>query len=147
MRTDGSQRISMVRQVFPAWSVHIPPTFEETLPTEPECWHAWDEDRSLSLSSVLPTDEHGPVSAERIVDQLPPPEGTSLGLLPRGLIGWAVEADAEPSARALRALSDLLATDGRMLIVTITSDDPEWRRDTWLSIRSHPVPLGVAVRR
>lgn len=44
MRTDAGQRVSIVRQVFPAWSIHIPPGFDETFLTEPDYWHAWGED-------------------------------------------------------------------------------------------------------
>jgi hypothetical protein len=143
MRTDVRQRVSIVRQVFPAWSIHIPPAFDETFLTEPDYWHAWDEDRSVSLSSFVVADDAGPVPAQRLLEQMPPPHGSTLiDALPGGLLGWAAEVDADPMARASRALSGVLAADGRLLAVTVTSDDPEWIRTTWLSIRYHGPPLG-----
>ena len=145
MRTDVSHLVSIVRQVFPAWSIHIPPTFDETYLTEPDYWHAWDEDRSVSLSSFVVTDGAEPVPAARLLEQMPPPlEGAPVDALPEGLLGWAEEADTDPPARASRALSGVLAADGRLLAVTVTSDDPEWIRRTWLSIRHHAVPLAVS---
>jgi len=35
-------------------------------------------------------------------------------------------------------LSGMLAAEGRLLIVTITSDDLDWALQVWLSIRTHP---------
>ena len=137
MRTDIEERVSIVRQVFPSWSVDIPTTFDETFLVEPEYWHAWDVDRSVSLSSFVLTDDHGPVPAQQIMEQVSPPAGTPIEVLPRGLVGWAVEVEAEPSARASRALSGMLAADGKVLLVTIASDDPAWSRRTWSSIRCH----------
>lgn len=144
MSTDVKERVSLARQVFPTWSVAIPLTFDETFLTDGDYWHAWDDDRSVSLSSFVVTDGHRPAPAEQIAEQVPPPDGTPFDGLPQGLIGWAVEADAEPSARASRALSGMLATDGRALLATITSDDREWIRRTWLSIRHHALRHGVA---
>jgi len=35
----------------------------------------------------------------------------------------------------------VLATEGRLLLATITSDDPEWARRVWRSIRGHSAPF------
>jgi hypothetical protein len=126
---------AIVRQVFPHWSVAIPPSFSEAFVEDGAYWHAWDDDRSVSLTSVVVGDPDGPVSADSLIRQLSVPDGRSLGELPRGLLGWAVEVDTDPSARASRALCGVLATDGRLLLATITSDDRPWARRTWLSIR------------
>lgn len=144
MRTDIEERVSIVRRVFPSWSVVIPTTFDETLLTEPDYWHAWGEDRSLSLSSFVLTDDQGPVPAQQILERVPPPAGTTIEVLPRGLVGWTVEVEADPSARASRALSGMLAADGKVLLVTIASDDPEWSRRTWSSIRCHGASIAAA---
>jgi hypothetical protein len=134
MRTVARESIAIVRQVFPQWSVAIPSTFSETFVEDGGYWHAWDDDRSVSLTSVVVHDPHGP-AAESIVEQVPPPAGKPVESLPRGLLGWAVEVDADPSAKASRALSGLLAAHGHLLLATITSNDGEWRLRTWLSIR------------
>jgi hypothetical protein len=144
MRTDIEERVSIVRQVFPSWSVDIPTTFDEAFLTGPDHWHAWDVDRSVSLSSFLLTDDHGPVPAQQILEQVPPPAGTPIEVLRRGLVGWAVEVEADPSARASRALSGMLAADGKVLLVTIASDDPQWSRRTWSSIRCLGVSFAAA---
>ena len=144
MSTDVQPPISVVRHVFPAWSIHIPPSFDETFLTEPDYWHAWDEDRSVSLSSVVVDDGRGPAPAGQLVDQMPRPhEGTPVDVLPAGLLGWAVVAEADPTSRATRALSGILAVDGRLLLAPITSDDPAWIRSTWLSIRYHETPIAL----
>jgi hypothetical protein len=43
-----------------------------------------------------------------------------------------------PAAVASKVLSGFLVAEARVLLVTITSDDLDWARDTWLSIREHP---------
>ena len=149
MQTDIRERIAIVRQVFPTWSVAIPPTFEETFVHEGDYWHAWDDERSVSLTSVVVNDSQGPVAAKAIVDQLPPIDGTPVRALPAGLPGWAVEVDADPTARASRALSGMLAAEGRVLLATITGNDRVWVERTWLSIRylvpgkHKPWPVGA----
>jgi hypothetical protein len=134
--------IAVVRQVFGHWSIAIPPWFLETFVEDEAYWHAWDDDRSVSLSSVVVDDVDGPVAAESIIARFPAPEGRPMAELPSGLKGWAVEVDADPSARASRALCGMLATDGRVLLATITSDDRAWTRRTWLSIRRMTRPPG-----
>lgn len=131
------------RRVFEAWSVEIPTAFAETFVEE--YWHAYDDERSVSLTSILLSDEDGPVSAVRIVHELPALVGTPLDELPPGLIGQAATGPAMQPAKAAHVLSGLLVVDGRLLIGTITSDDLDWARRVWRSIRSHPAP--VAPRR
>ena len=129
------------RRVFEAWSLEIPATFAETFVNDGSYWYACDDDRSVSLSSVLLSDGDGPVSADRIVRELPSLEGVALDELPPGLIGQAATGPSLQPAKAARLLVGMLATAGRLLIATITSDDPVWARRVWRSIRSHPAPL------
>lgn len=139
MQPDVRAPDTIARRVFAPWSVALPVSFAETFVEEDDYWHAWGTDRSLSLSGFAVTDERGPVAAESIVRQMTPPDGTPVEVVPPGLLGWAVQTDADPPARASRILSGMLAADGRALLVTITSDDLEWARRTWLSIRCHAV--------
>lgn len=142
MQPHGSPRREIERRVFPAWSIAIPASFSETYVADEGYWHAWNADHSVSLSSFALDDERGRVPAAQIMRQLPPLDGAPVDGLPPGLLGRAVESDAVPPARASRTLSGMLATDGRVLLVTITSDDIEWARRTWRSIRHVPLPPG-----
>jgi hypothetical protein len=83
------------------------------------------------------SDADGPVSADRIVQQLPPLDGTAFDELPPGLVGLAATGPAVQPARAARVLSGMLAVDGRVLLVTMTSDDLTWARRVWRSIRAY----------
>jgi hypothetical protein len=127
------------RRVFEAWSIEVPAAFAETF-VDADCyWHAYDEHRSVSLTSFVISEERDPVSASRILQQAPPLDGSPVDHVPRGLQGRAATGAAPQPARASQLLSGLLATDGRLLVVTVTSDDLEWARRVWLSIRSHAV--------
>lgn len=129
-----------MRQVFETWSIEMPVAFDETFVEEGQgYWHAFGDDRSISLSSMVIDSTDGPVRAESIVGVLPAIEGNALAALPPGVLGFAAWCDAIQPARAKRCLSGTLAVDGRLLVVTITSDDEEWVRRTWLSIRHNPV--------
>jgi hypothetical protein len=125
------------RQVFAAWSIEIPASFAETVVHDGGYWHAYDAHRSVSLTSLAVSDERGPVSAERTAHQFPPEEGSPVDELPPGLVGWGIIANAPQPAS--RALSGMLAVEGRVLLVTITSHDLAWARRTWLSIRATPI--------
>ena len=128
---------TVFRQVFPSWSIRIPAAFRETFVTEGDYWHAYDASRSVSLSSVVLEDDSGPVPAAAIAQRFPPLDGTPVDALPPDVLGCAAVGEAAPPARASRALSGMLAADGRVLIVTITGEDQEWALSTWLSIRFH----------
>jgi hypothetical protein len=135
---------TIIRRVFSSWTIEIPASFAETFVDEGGYWHAYDAHRSISLTSMAVNDEHGPVSAERIMRQLRPVKrkgGAPVDELPPSCVGWAITADALQPARASRMLSGMLALDGRVLIATITSDDLDWARSTWLSIRACPSGL------
>ncbi|WP_310526626.1 hypothetical protein, partial [Nocardioides sp.] len=77
----------------------------------------------------------------RILRQASPLDGSPVDEVPAGLLGRATTCVAPQPAMASRLLSGLLATDGRLLLVTVTSDDLEWARRVWLSIRSHAAPV------
>lgn len=150
VRTVPFTEHTVIRRIFPAWSVEIPISFAETFVDEDSYWHAYDAHRSVSLTSVRLTDKRGPVTARMIVRELPPMDGTPVEALPFGLVGRAVTFGAVQPARASRVLSGMLAADGRLLIVTITSEDLDWAQQIWLSIRHHtdglPLRRGRQVR-
>lgn len=130
------------RRVFEAWSIQVPAAFAETFVDADGYWHGYDEHRSVSLSSFVISEARDPVRADRILRQAAPPlDGPPVDQVPPGLLGRAATCAAPQPARASQLLSGLLATDGRLLLVTITSDDLEWARRVWLSIRSHAAPL------
>jgi hypothetical protein len=143
--------IHVQRLVFETWSVAIPLHFAEEFVEEGSYWHAWDECRSVSLTSMVLTEADRPVRAGDIARQLTPDAGLPLaGMpveeLPEGLVGWGVVGAAIQPARASRTLSGILVTDGHVLITTITSDDLDWARAVWLSVRSHESWYGLPTR-
>jgi hypothetical protein len=137
---------SLTRRVFSAWSIDIPTAMEETFVGEDSYWHAWDRDRSVSLTSVVMTDLGEPVPAVAIARHFPVLQGDPVTEMPPGLLGRAAIIDTEPPAKAERALTGLLAVYGRALVVTITSDDLGWARETWRSIRTHIAPIDAPPR-
>jgi hypothetical protein len=132
---------TLVRRVFPAWSIEIPAAFAETMVDGDAYWHAYDDHRSVSLTSVVLTDKGRPVCAREIAAQIPAMDGSPIDELPPGLVGRAAAVRATQPARASQALSGMLAAEGRLLIVTVTADDLAWARRVWTSIRAHPGPL------
>jgi hypothetical protein len=126
---------TVLRRVFETWSIEIPMSFAEKFFKDDGYWHAYDEHRSVSLTSLAIDDDGGPVDARRILDQFPLLGGEPINELPAGLPGSAVTERAPQRARASRLLSGVLAIDGRLLIATITGDDEDWWLRTWLSIR------------
>jgi hypothetical protein len=125
---------TVIRQVFALWSIRIPASFDETFVHGHDYWHAWDADRSVSLTSIVVTDRGRPVGAGELLRTIPPLAGERVAT-PPGLVGWAVAAPAAQPARAPCAISGVIATDGQLLLATITGDDTHWATATWLSIR------------
>ena len=126
---------TIVRQVFPHWSITIPATFAETFVHEDGYWHAWDDRRSVSLTSVVIADQRKrPVPSRRILEQCPAGPGSRV-VMPDGLNGWAVNVALEEPGRASRAISGLIAIDEGVLIATVTADDLAWATGVWRSIR------------
>ena len=125
------------RRVFETWWIAVPATFRETFVEEDAYWHAWDDERSVSLTSMIVTDGRRPVAAVEMEHIFPELDGAPVDERPPGLIGRAVTGPSVAPARAATLLSGVLATDGRLLIVTITADDLDWGRRVWLSIRPH----------
>lgn len=131
---------TVVRQVFPTWSIAIPSTFAETFVEADGYWHAWDVGRSVSLTSLLINDGRGRrVPSRSILKRFPAVPGERVGMPPE-LDGWAVVIMQPPPARARRAISGLIVVHGRVLIATLTADDLAWAASVWRSIRSHPDP-------
>ncbi len=132
--------LTIRRRAFEAWSIEVPAAFAEIFVADDHYWHAYDERRSVSLSSIVISEHGDPVSADRILARVGPLDGSPVDQVPPGLPGRATICAAPQPAIASRFLSGVLATDGRVLLVTITSDDPEWAMRVWLSIRSLPAP-------
>ena len=141
IRIAASTEPTVERRVFEAWSIEVPAAFTETFVDADDYWHGHDERRSVSLSSFVVSEERDPVRASRILRQAPPLDGSPVDQVPPGLLGRAATCAAPEPARASQLLSGLLATDGHLLLVTVTSDDLEWARRVWLSIRGHAVPF------
>ena len=129
---------TVVRQVFPHWSITIPTALAETFVEEDGYWHAWDARRSVSLTSLLIADRRGrPVTSSRILKRFPAVPGDPVAM-PSDLDGWAVVITQRQPARASRAISGLIAMHGRVLIATMTAEDLAWAANVWQSIRGDP---------
>ncbi len=128
-----------VRQVFPGWAITVPLAFDEVFLAKDGYWHAWDEHRSVSLTSVAFLDEKGRrPSARRILKKIAKvmPRDAGEGVAaPANLAGWAAVISPAQPARATRAISGIVAVEGRALLATITADDLIWATVVWLSIR------------
>ena len=129
---------TVVRQVFPHWSITIPAAFAETIVDKDGYWHAWDAQRSVSLTSLLITDRRGqPVTSRRILKRFPTEPGDRVAMPPE-LDGWAVVYTQQQPARGPRAISGLIAMRGCVLIATMTAEDLAWAAGVWHSIRGDP---------
>lgn len=134
--TQIANELWMIRRVFERWSVEIPVALTETFVEEDRYWHAYDDHRSVSLTSMVVADDRGPVAPNKILrEALALLDGVPVEGTPPGLLGRAVAKDVTQPARASRALSGILAVTGRLLLITVTSDDPDFARRVWLSIR------------
>jgi hypothetical protein len=134
--------MKVLRHVFASWWISIPPEFDEDFVHDDGYWHAWDDHRSVSLSSFVVTQRSGgtAVPAADLLAAMPVPEGDFVDL-PPGHKGWARVIPVPDSPKASRAISGMLAVDGRVLLATITSDDIAWATDTWRSIEYAPTPI------
>ena len=93
----------------------------------------------MSLTSSVVVEHGRPVPAEALARQvLPLIEGEPIDELPEGVLGRAAIVTTTPPAIASRALSGMLVTEGRLLLVTITSEDMTWARRVWTSIAFVP---------
>jgi hypothetical protein len=138
---DAARETLTVRRVFETWWVPVPDGFAERWIADGNYWHAWDERRSISVSSTVLTDrETGrPVMAEEIARTFATLlRGEPIDDVPPGLRGRATIITTDGDAPAARALTGCLAADGRILIATITSDDLAWARRIWCSIAYRP---------
>ena len=126
------------RRVFMGWSIAIPIGMEEAFIEKDGYWHAWSDGRSISLSSIVVRDRQGhAVPARQILAKSPPIHGEVVPV-PSDLPGWARSIEVPDVSWADRAISGMLVVDGNVLIVTVTSDDSDWNRSVWRSIRHHP---------
>jgi hypothetical protein len=130
-----------IRRVFASWSIEIPASFIETFILEPGYWHAYDEGRSISLSSFVVTDGKRQLSSAELREVLPDLDGSPVQELPPSLSGRAVIVPSTEPIHGSNVLEGVLAFEGRMLLVTITGHDLDWARRVWLSIRNHLAPV------
>ena len=131
---------SVVRRVFATWSIEIPESFEEAFVDDGSYWHAFSERRSVSLTSMQIMDGKRSVRAAEIMSKMGAEiRGEPVAEGPDGVLWRAAIQKAPKSSRASRLLSGLIASDGRVLLVTITSDELDWARRVWRSIRRHGV--------
>lgn len=130
----------VARRVFGSWSIDVPESFNETFVLEDGYWHAYGEGSSVSLTSIVVTDGERLVSSAELREVFPDLPGSPVLETPASLFGRAAIEEAAGPAPASSVLQGLLAADGRLLLVTITSDDVEWARRVWLSIRHHAAP-------
>jgi hypothetical protein len=125
------------RRVFPSWSVGVPESLSETVAQE-GYWHAYDGNRSVSMTSVVVHDKHGPVSARKLAAEYMAVAGTPVPDRPPGLDGRAVLRTEVLNGETKNVLQGLLAATGTVLLITITGADLAWAMGTWLSVRHHP---------
>jgi len=126
---------TVVRRVFPAWSITIPTTLREAFVEEDAYWHAWDRRRSVSMTSVIVADQRGrPLASRKILRRCPPERGQRVDV-PPGLAGWAIVVPQPQPSRESRAISGVLVRDGGLLIATVRADDLVWAEAVWRSIR------------
>jgi len=137
MSLQTSREPPLARRVFSAWSVEIPAGFAETFVLEDGYWHAWDDHRSVSMTSIVVTERNRPVSLAELAAWLPSMEGTPIDDMPHGLVGHATLGPSIGPARASTILTGILAIHGRVLLVTVTAEDEDWMLAVWTSIRSH----------
>lgn len=131
---------TVIRQVFPHWSITIPAALAKTFVEEDGYWHAWDIRRSVSLTSLLINDRRGrPVTSRKILKRFTAEPGDRVAM-PPGLDGWAVVITQQQPTRASRAISGLIVRHGRVLIATVTAEDLAWAAGVWQSIRAEPDP-------
>lgn len=125
-------------EVFPHWAVSIPRELRVIEPDDDQYWHARDEHRSVSLTSMEVTEAGARVSARRLLDQVGSlllPKGRRITEAPPGLAARAVYARVPAPGVASRALQGVVVADGFILIATITADDEAWCRAVWRTIR------------
>lgn len=134
-------------QVFPSWSITVPRSLvviEPQSEVDDQYWHARDEHRSVSMTSlrVFDASDAAPIDASLIIGRVAGqllPRGRSIKDQPEGLPARAVYAKRAGSGVAAHALQGIVAADGVVLITTITSDDEAWCRRVWTSIKHHQV--------
>ena len=135
--------LTVDRRVFSGWSIAVPIGMEEAFIADDGYWHAWSEGRTISLSSIVLTDRRGDaVPARKILAKTPPMEGEETAV-PNDLPGWARSIERPDVSPGARAISGILVVDGNVLLATVSSEDPDWNRSVWRSIRHQP---GAATR-
>jgi hypothetical protein len=128
------------RRVFSSWSIEVPASFVETFVLDPGYWHAQGEGGSISLTSFVVSDGERLVSSAELLAGIPDLDGSPVREMPPSLSGRAVIETATRPTGAPSVLQGILASEGRLLLVTITGGDLEWARHVWLSNRSYAAP-------
>jgi len=129
----GYRRGLLRSQPFQSWTIEIPGSFSSTF--EDDVWVAWDDSRSVRLTSLTVRAKDGSaLSARELVGATPVPREPIGPGDPKveGLAGIGKdEATGDP------VVQGVVATRGELLIVTIVfGDDESWGLATWHSIRS-----------
>lgn len=133
----GYRRGSVKVNVVAGWSLDIPGSFAEEWDEEGKTWNAWEEGRSIWLSSFSMGAER---SAEECLQLLQAPgDGERLDLGGSEQIGQATWGPGEKGDWQLQAVT---ATKGGAALLTIVVDDDadkDWAIRTWHSLR-HAAP-------
>jgi hypothetical protein len=137
------RELLVFRQVFETWWIAVPASFDDCWVAEGGYWHAWDEHRSVSVSSTVLVDDEGrPAPAAEVMDSIGElVQGEPIAAVPPGLRARATLIHTDPDSRASRAVTGMVVVDGRVLIATITSDDVPWAVRIWESIGYRPAPI------
>jgi hypothetical protein len=133
--------IGIHAHAYPQWSITLPTDLWTAVCSIETGWHARDDHRSVSLSSIGLTERGRPIPADRIAAQIGTgflPRGQTVPDQPDGLAARAVFAPVVPPTVASRALMGVVMADGWLLVTTITADDEAWCRRVWRSIKHHP---------
>jgi hypothetical protein len=137
------RELLVFRQVFETWWIAVPAGFDDCWVAEGSYWHAWDDHRSVSVSSTVLVDDAGRAApAAEVLDSLDGlVEGESIAEVPPGLQARATIIHTDPDSRASRAVTGFVVVDGRVLTATITSDDVPWAVRIWQTIGYRPAPV------
>lgn len=122
------------------WQVRVPGSFAETWTDEGTTFYAYDEGRSLKLTTYSATGESTNMSAEEILSR---PQYEELSILHshENIESRASLEEPEDGSDAPWSLSGACATTGRIAHFDITfanDEDKDWAYEAWHSIKYVP---------